>query len=161
MGSTSTTDLVRCHLEYQERLQADPHRPTYHLVSNEGAALPFDPNGAIYWNGRYHLFYIYQDPRGFFAGREPRDEMDSWGHWSSADLVHWRQHPPGLVPGPDDPETSIYSGGACVGRDGRATIIYHGLPVGNCIATSSHPYLEEWTKLPMNPIVRCPEPDDE
>ena len=45
----------------RERLLADPHRPGYHFVIPEGTGMPFDPNGAIFWNGRYHLFYIFQD----------------------------------------------------------------------------------------------------
>ena len=51
----------------------------------EGIAHPFDPNGAIYWKGRYHLFYIFQTvkPLPFYRG-------DAWAHISSHDLVHWR-----------------------------------------------------------------------
>ena len=48
--------------------------------------MPFDPNGAIFWKGRYHLFYIFQDVRGH-----------NWGHVSSTDLFHWRHHPTGLI----------------------------------------------------------------
>src|SRR5688572_30569940 len=36
-------------------MQSDPHRPIYHFVAPEGHAMPFDPNGAIYWKGKYHL----------------------------------------------------------------------------------------------------------
>ena len=42
----------------RERVLRDPHRPGYHFVNPEGVAMPFDPNGAIHWNGRYHLFYL-------------------------------------------------------------------------------------------------------
>ena len=47
----------------RERILSDPARPAYHFVVPEGIAIPFDPNGAIYWKGRYHLFYIFQDTR--------------------------------------------------------------------------------------------------
>ena len=47
----------------RERLLSDPHRPGYHFVIPEGTGMPFDPNGAIFWNGRYHMFYIFQDER--------------------------------------------------------------------------------------------------
>ena len=43
----------------RERILSDPARPAYHFVVPEGIAIPFDPNGAIYWKGRYHLFYIF------------------------------------------------------------------------------------------------------
>jgi hypothetical protein len=72
----------------REKLLRDPHRPVYHFVTPEGRCMPFDPNGAIFWKGRYHLFYIFQDARGH-----------NWGHASSADLCHWRHHPTGLVSG--------------------------------------------------------------
>ena len=45
---------------YRDKLLNDKYRPTYHFVIPEGMAHPYDPNGAIYWKGRYHLFYIFQ-----------------------------------------------------------------------------------------------------
>ena len=47
----------------REHILRDPARPGYHFANPEGVAMPFDPNGAIYWKGRYHLFYIFQDSR--------------------------------------------------------------------------------------------------
>ena len=78
----------------RERILSDPSRPGYHFVMPEGIASPFDPNGAIYWKGRYHLFYIFQDKR---SGKK----VDHWGHMSSTDIfsqvprggVHHKQHP--------------------------------------------------------------------
>ncbi|MHC4131922.1 MAG: hypothetical protein ACYSR3_08035, partial [Planctomycetota bacterium] len=69
---------VAGQLRIRELFLSDPHRPTYHFVSFEGRCMPFDPNGAIFWKGRYHLFFIFQDERGH-----------NWGHVSSTDLVHW------------------------------------------------------------------------
>jgi hypothetical protein len=91
----------------REKLLSDPHRPGYHFVIPEGQAMPFDPNGAIYWKGRYHLFYIFQDQRGH-----------NWGHVSSTDLFHWRHHPTGLVSG-------MFSGNCFINKEGRPTMCYH------------------------------------
>jgi beta-fructofuranosidase len=54
-------------------MRSDPYRPIYHFVAPEGHAKPFDPNGAIYWNGKYHLGYIYQEPlkNGFIPSLKP------------------------------------------------------------------------------------------
>ncbi|MCX7045487.1 MAG: GH32 C-terminal domain-containing protein [Candidatus Sumerlaeota bacterium] len=121
---------------------SDPHRPTYHFVIPEDYAMPFDPNGAIYWRGRYHLFYIYQE-KGAHC----------FGHVSSVDLLHWRQHPPALYATPDSPEKGIFSGNCFVNKKGEATMLYHGYGAGNCIATASDDNLEQWKKLPSNPII--------
>jgi beta-fructofuranosidase len=126
----------------RERLLADPQRPLWHLAAPEGYCMPFDPNGAIYWNGRYHLCYIFQDERGH-----------CWGHVSSHDLVHWRWHPPALVPAPGDVDKGIFSGNCFVNGHGAATMLYHGVNAGNCIATSTDPDLDCWTKLAANPVV--------
>lgn len=97
--------------EFRENLLRDPARPGYHFVMPEGIAAPFDPNGAIYWKGRYHLFYIFQDQR---SGKK----QDHWGHVSSTDLFHWRHHPTGLLNG-------MYSGNCFLNAVGVPTICYH------------------------------------
>lgn len=130
---------------FRNHLLADPHRPTYHFVIPEDYAGPFDPNGAIYWRGRYHLFYIYQESR-----------VHCFGHVSSVDLVHWRQHPTPLFPTADSPDRGMFSGNCLINKHGEATMLFHGVGAGNCIATSSDDNLDRWTKLPSNPIIPNP-----
>jgi hypothetical protein len=100
-------EVVRDHVNnivhYRNKLLREPHRPTYHFVTPEGIAEPFDPNGAIYWNGRYHLFYIFQErrPRANYRG-------DSWGHVSSHDLLSITASVPETVSQPARTRTSMY-----------------------------------------------------
>jgi sucrose-6-phosphate hydrolase SacC (GH32 family) len=126
----------------RQRLLADPYRPAYHFVIPEGYAMPFDPNGAIFWKGRYHLFYIFQDQRGH-----------NWGHVSSTDLLHWRHHPTGLVSG-------MFSGNAFINKDGRPTMCYHQVGQGNAMAVALDDELNTWEKLASNPITPKTEKGD-
>jgi len=124
--------------EHREQLLSDHLRPGYHFVIPEGVAIPFDPNGAIYWKGRYHLFYIFQDKR---SGKK----SDHWGHISSTDLFHWRHHPTGLLDG-------MYSGNCFINKDGVPTMCYHQVDQGNALAVALDDELNEWKKLDSNPI---------
>ncbi len=129
----------------REHYLRDPHRPGYHLIVPEGMHSPVDPNGAIFWNGRYHLFYIYQ-----------HEQRHYWGHVSSLDLVHWRHHLPALAPDPDDGAgDGIFSGGAFADPQGRAVITYWKFSPksGLGIATSTDENLDFWTKHPGNPLI--------
>lgn len=129
-----------------ERVRIDPQAPRYHFIAPEGNALPFDPNGAIFWKGVYHLFYIFQDhslPNGGHC----------WGHASSTDLLHWTFHPTALAPAPGDPDVGIFSGSAFVNKDGIPTLIYHGVDAGTCIATAEDDQLIKWKKSPHNPVI--------
>ena len=45
--------------EFRNKLLADPYRPVYHFAIPEDYAVPSDPNGCIYWGGRYHMFHIF------------------------------------------------------------------------------------------------------
>lgn len=132
-----------------ERVNADAHAPRYHFVAPEGNALPFDPNGAIYWRGNYHLFYIFQDPELPRGGH-------CWGHASSADLLHWKFHPTALAPAADDPEKGIFSGNAFVSKESIPTLAYYGIDAGICLAQSTDDDLNTWTKLPDNPVIPKP-----
>lgn len=145
---TISSEQIKAARNLRLHLLDDPHRPTYHFVVPEDYANPADPNGAIWWNGRYHLGYIYQD-----------DGVHYWGHVSSRDLLHWRHHKPWLLPTADSPEEGIFSGNAMIDKNGEVAIVYHGVKVGNCIATSGEPLLENFRKLQSNPIVPVEAPD--
>ncbi|MDE2691695.1 MAG: glycoside hydrolase family 32 protein [Acidobacteriota bacterium] len=137
-GSRRADRLAENTRELRERILSDQARPGYHFVMPEGVAMPFDPNGAIYWKGRYHLFYIFQDTR---LGKR----SDHWGHVSSSDLFHWHHHPTGLLEG-------MYSGNCFLNREGVPTICYHQHGLGNAMAVALDNDLNEWKKLDSSPI---------
>jgi len=138
---TEINALIRSARTLREKFLRDPYRPVYHFVIPEGFGRPFDPNGAIFWKGRYHLFYIFQDHRGH-----------NWGHVSSTDLVHWRHHPTGLVGG-------MFSGNCFINKDGVPTMCYHGEQRGgNTMAVALDDELNEWKKLGL--ITPRTEPGD-
>ena len=132
-------DMIQKTRALREKLLADPYRPGYHFVTLEGRCSPFDPNGAIFWKGRYHLFYIFQNEKGH-----------CWGHASSIDLVYWRHHPLGLVSG-------MFSGNCFINKEGVPTMCYHQTKQGNskrgnAMAVALDDELNTWKKLESNPI---------
>ena len=110
----------------QAHLAGDRHRPRYHFMPP--AAWMNDINGALFWRGRYHIFYQL-NPHGAYWHRI------QWGHASSVDLLHWVHHPVALEPDPQGPDrVGCFSGGALVSKEGVPTFIYFGNPDGVCIA---------------------------
>ena len=128
---------------FREKMLQDRYRPGYHFVAPEGIHGPFDPNGAIFWKGRYHLFYIY-------AGYGACD----WAHVSSVDLLHWRHHPTGLTKG-------MFSGNCFLNKDGLPTMCYHQVGIGNSLAVTVDDELNYWKKLDSNPITPKTKSGDE
>ena len=114
----------------------DTHRPFYHYVNPENTLN--DPNGLCHWQGRWHLFY---------QACPPDDARQHWGHAVSDDLIHWRDLPYALHPGPED---RCYSGTTLVEGD-RVIAIYHGIGVGNMVAVSRDPLLLNWEKVRGQP----------
>ncbi|MBI4531618.1 MAG: glycoside hydrolase family 32 protein [Candidatus Latescibacteria bacterium] len=146
-----TEKLIRCAQELREQFQQDPHRPVYHFLPPW--AWMNDINGALFWQGRYHIFYQH-NPDGAYW------KWIRWGHASSTDLVHWTHHPIALTPTPDGPDREgCFSGGAVV-QGGVPTLIYHGVPEGTCIATCQEMDLIHWTTFDGNPVIPVPKPGE-
>jgi beta-fructofuranosidase len=140
-------EVILATREFRERLLKDPYRPAYHFVIPEGNAKPGDPNGAFYSNGRYHLMYLYnREGSGY-----------SWGHVSSKDMLHWRNHPDAI--GPGDGDEGCFSGGAFVDDDGTAFLSYWMLwgDKGIGLAKSTDNNFCDWEKFENNPVIKSTE----
>ncbi len=141
-------EMIDKSRELRALMHSDPHRPIYHFVNPEGHAMPFDPNGAIYWNGKYHLGYIYQS-------RKRGKSEHVWGHAVSTDLFHWSLYPDMLNVQDGDIEKGIFSGGAFLSKDSVPHIMYHGEGASaNLVAYSKDPDLKIWKKFEGNPVLK-------
>ncbi|MEO7962108.1 MAG: glycoside hydrolase family 32 protein, partial [Ginsengibacter sp.] len=107
----------------------EPYRPQVHFSPTTGWMN--DPNGMVYYNSTYHLFYQYYPDSTVWGPMH-------WGHATSADLVHWEQQPIALFP---ESLGYIFSGSAVVdvnntsgfGKDGKVPLVAiftHHDPVG-------------------------------
>ena len=150
---TESNEVQKMNKKITDRIQQDPQAPLFHFIAPEGNAMPFDPNGALYWKGKYHLFYIFQDQELPHGGH-------CWGHASSSDLLHWTFHPTALAPAAGDPDKGIFSGNAFISKEGIPTLAYYGVSTGICLAQSLDDDLNTWTKLSDNPVITEPKEGD-
>ena len=84
-------------------------RPVYHFTAAKNWLN--DPNGLIYLNGVYHLYYQHNPFENKWGHM-------SWGHATSKDLLHW-QHLPVAIPEIETKDTTtwIFSGSAVLDKD--------------------------------------------
>jgi fructan beta-fructosidase len=90
------------------------YRPQFHFSSEKNWIN--DPNGLVYLDGEYHLFYQY-NPYGDKWGHM------SWGHAVSTNLLHWQHLPIALTEYTDSvtgDSTMIFSGTAIVDKNNSA-----------------------------------------
>lgn len=148
----------------QAQFYNEPHRPQIHFSPKEHWMN--DPNGLVYYNGTYHLFYQY------YPGATVWGPMH-WGHATSKDLIHWQHQPIALYP---DSLGYIFSGSAVVdykntsgfaknGKIPLVAIFTHHDPKGekegrNDYQNESLAYsLDDgntWTKYSGNPVLKNP-----
>lgn len=147
----SVKELISSARSLRESLWKDRLRPRYHHMPPEGFFN--DVNGALFWKGRYHLFYLGRTPIPGPGGQGKIRWAPVWDHVSSRDLIHWIYHPPVLRPG-------TISGGA-IKNAPEPMLIYHAPGRGTCISVAQDDELIEWKELPQNPVIPMHKAGDE
>ncbi|MEI3326854.1 MAG: hypothetical protein V8R64_10615 [Thomasclavelia sp.] len=111
-GDAKVLYRVRVHRQQpDETYYNEDYHHEYHYSVKDGWAN--NPNGMVYFNGEYDLFYQYYD-------------SDKWGpmHWAhatSTDLIHWEEHPIEFYP---DEYGTMYSGCAVIADHETAPAIF-------------------------------------
>lgn len=144
---------------YREQYRPQIHfSPAAHWIN--------DPNGMVYFNHTYHLFFQYYPDATVWGPMH-------WGHATSTDLVHWKELPIALYP---DSLGYIFSGSAVVdsnntsgfGKNGKiplVAIFTHHDPKGEKAGTDNFQNQSlaysldngvTWTKYAGNPVLKNP-----
>ncbi len=146
--------------DWDHRAAFDPEtRPLLHFSPRTG--WNNDPNGLVYANGTYHMFFQH-NPCDVVWGNM------HWGHAVSTDLIHWQEQKTALFP---DELGVMFSGSAIVDernllglRQGDTDVIllyYTAEPIGKlsegrqttqCLAYSTDNG-KSFVKHPANPVV--------
>jgi len=91
-----------------------PYRPQVHFSPRQHWTN--DPNGLVYFQGEYHLFFQY-NPFGDQWGHM------SWGHAVSPDLLHWQELPVAI---PESNDEMIFTGSVVVDEKNTSGLCRHG-----------------------------------
>ncbi|RWR97123.1 beta-fructofuranosidase, insoluble isoenzyme 3-like protein [Cinnamomum micranthum f. kanehirae] len=112
-----------------------------------------DPNGPMYYNGIYHLFYQY-NPKGAVWGNIV------WAHSVSTDLINWTPLDPAIYPSKPFDINGCWSGSATILPGNIPAILYTGIDPSNRQVQNvaypkniSDPMLREWIKPDYNPLM--------
>lgn len=142
----------------------EQHRPQIHFSPKE--KWMNDPNGMVFYNNQYHLFYQYYPDSTVWGPMH-------WGHATSTDLINWKHQPVALYP---DSLGYIFSGSAVadvnntsgLGKDGKVPLVAiftHHDPAGEKAGKTDYQVqslaysVDEgatWTKYANNPVLKNP-----
>lgn len=130
-------------------------RQRYHFMAESGWIN--DPNGLIFFRGKYHFFYQYNPYHGFW-------DCMYWGHAVSEDMIHWEYLPLALAPSEpyDDHQKGGCFSGSAIEHDGKLFLMYtgttnngNGFEQAQCVAYSVDGI--HFEKYEGNPVVTAPE----
>ncbi|MFP4177820.1 MAG: glycoside hydrolase family 32 protein [Acholeplasmataceae bacterium] len=140
------TDSANRYIEKNKNKVNPKHRLSYHLMPPIGWMN--DPNGLVYFQGLYHVFYQYNPYDSVWGPMH-------WGHATSEDLLFWKHLPVALSPDQND-EEGCFSGGAIAMGDRLLTVYTSHKENGGQLQTQSLAYSEDgvvFNKYPGNPIL--------
>ena len=130
-------------------------RQKYHFMAEAGWIN--DPNGLIFFGGKYHLFYQYNPYDSYWGAMH-------WGHAVSDDMIHWEYLPIALAPSEyydNHKEGGCFSGSA-IEYDGKLYLLYtgtakdeNGFIQTQCAAYSSDGI--HFKKYEHNPVITAPD----
>ncbi|WP_188507743.1 glycoside hydrolase family 32 protein [Parapedobacter pyrenivorans] len=159
----ATAALYACSgpARQSENTPLEAHRLHFHFSPK--TSWMNDPNGMVYHNGTYHLFFQHNPDSTVWGPMH-------WGHATSTDLVHWEEQPIGLYP---DSLGTIFSGSAVVdknntagfGNDALIAIFTHHNHTIEREKTGLHQYQsiaystdngKTWAKYAGNPVLPNP-----
>jgi fructan beta-fructosidase len=148
----------------QKACYTEQYRPQFHFSPD--SMWMNDPNGMVYYEGEYHLFYQYHPHSNVWGPMH-------WGHAISTDLVHWEHLPIALYP---DSLGTIFSGSAVIDWNNSSGLGSSAYPPMVAIFTHHNHALEKaesnlfqyqsiaysldkgrsWSKYSGNPVLHNP-----
>ncbi|WP_085537418.1 glycoside hydrolase family 32 protein [Massilibacteroides vaginae] len=137
----------------QDSLYKEKNRPQLHFSTRRGWIN--DPNGLVFHNGEYHLYYQHNPYEKEWGNMH-------WGHAVSKDLIHWAELPVALYP---DEHGTMFSGSAIIDYDNTLGVSKKGLPTMVIAYTADSPAKQvqciaysldngrTFTKIAENPVI--------
>ena len=136
-----------------DSLYRETNRPQFHFTSRRG--WNNDPNGLIFYEGEYHLFYQHNPYEREWGNMH-------WGHAISSDLIHWEELPIALYP---DEHGTMFSGSTVIDDNNTSGFGNKNTPAMVAIYTADNPEKQvqciaysldkgrTWTKYGQNPVI--------
>jgi fructan beta-fructosidase len=136
-----------------EHLYKEENRPQLHFTPARG--WHNDPNGLVYYEGEYHLFFQHNPYEREWGNLH-------WGHAVSKDLIHWEELPVALYP---DEQGTMFSGSVVIDYGNTAGFNEGKTPAMVAVYTADHPEKQvqciaysldkgrRWTKYAGNPVI--------
>ena len=164
IGLALAAAVGEAHAQQPVKVYHENWRPQFHFSPR--AHWMNDPNGMVYYQGNYHLFFQYYPDSSVWGPMH-------WGHAVSKDMLHWEEKPIALYP---DKLGYIFSGSAVVDRNNTSGLGRPGHPPLVAIYTQHDPVGanagrndfqnqsiaysldggQTWAKYANNPVLRNP-----